>query len=371
MATLVLCVFFAPGFEAFEEPLDARRWYIGVPQPPKGGRLRVPKGGWIAARGYADDSLRELEVVFRHKGGDLVVAFHAGEEPLSRPRATLVVKKGKGERTLKVTAQGATLDGAPHPFKGTLTGAFLLGARRGAIELVEVRAGPRLPPPRPPSYLEKRTVLLATTPRTHAVRKREYRRHTLMLWDCEVAFLFRRGKTDAQPLRAPVRGAPTLGLLVAAGNAADLALKASGHRLAMRDWADERGNLSRAALLAYLKKEYALFAMLRQGQRALNAAVPDRDLEPLVALAVIRHADNARAAVALAETLKEKDALAALRKALGETELARASKDQLRAAAGRAARVVLGGSAPKQWPGFSFDPQSRFVTLQQARELVR
>lgn len=376
MATLVLCAVFAPVFDSFDEPLDARRWYIGVGKPPRKGALPVPKGGWIAGRAHAGADLRALEVVFRHKGGELLVAFHAGKEPLSRPVATLVVKKGRGERTLRVTPAGATLDGKPHPFQGMpakLTGAFRLAAQRGGVELLEVRTDPRPPPQRPLSYLEKRTVLHATTPAAHAVGKRVFTRQTLLLWDCEVAFLLRRGKTASEPLCAPVRGAPTLSLLVSAGDASDLVLKASGHRLAMRDWSDERGNLSRADFVAYLKREYALFTMLREGQRALNAALPGRadELQPLLALATIRHSNNARAAVALAETLGDKKALAALRIALGKTEPARATADQLRAAAGRAARAVLGGRAPEAWPGFAFDPQSRYVTLQQARELVR
>jgi len=375
VTALILGLALAPVFDAFDEPLDPRRWYVGVPQPPRGGRLLVPKKGWIASRGYADDGLRVLELDFRHKGGDLVVSFHAEKEPLSRPRATLVVKrKGRGERTLRVTADGATLDGEPVAFDGGPSGTFRLGAAGGDVELLEVRADPRPPPPRPPGYLEKRTVLHATTPPRHAVGDAVHVRRTLVLWDAEVAFLLRRGDGDTKPLRAPLRGAPTLAALVTAGDAGKLALEASGHPLAMRDWGDERGNLSRAEFLAYLKREYALFTMLQQAQRALNLAVTDRELEelePLVALAVIRHAANARAAVALAETLGQKEALKALREALGRTEPARATKDQLRAAAGRAAKAVLGGKVPAAWPGFSFDPSNRYLALQQARELVR
>jgi hypothetical protein len=150
-----------------------------------------------------------------------------------------------------------------------------------------------------------------------------------------------------------------------------LALKASAHSLAMRDWGDESRNLSKAQFLDYLANEYALFEMLEQAQRALNAAltgVDEKDLEALVSLAVIRHADNARAALALAETRKSKRALELMRKALGEAR--RPSPDAIRSAAGKAALEIL-GEVPAAWPGFRRDPQSRYVTLQQARDLVR
>ena len=187
-----------------------------------------------------------------------------------------------------------------------------------------------------------------------------------------VAVLFRRGEPAFAQLSAPPKGAPVLAALVQDGDAGALALKASGHPLAMRDWGDERGNLSRGAFLRYVKEEYALFSILQQGQRALNAAVAGRkDLEPLVHLAVIRHSANAHAATALAETQGAKKALAELRKALGKgVDPRRASADKLRAAAGAAARAIL-GDPPPEWPNFSFDPSSRYVSIQQAKELVR
>jgi hypothetical protein len=191
------------------------------------------------------------------------------------------------------------------------------------------------------------------------------------LWDVEVAFLFRRGARGFAQVRASPKGAPLLAVLVEAGDSRELALKASSNSLAMRDWGDESRNLSKANFLEYIAGEYALFEMLEQAQRALNAALADRepkDLEALVSLAVIRHADNARAAVALAETRKSKRALELLRKILGDYK--RASPDAIRGAAGKAALEIL-CEVPAKWPGFRSDPQSRFVTLQQARELVR
>jgi len=138
----------------------------------------------------------------------------------------------------------------------------------------------------------------------------------------------------------------------------------------MRDWGDERRNLSRGEFLAYVGREYAMFTLMQEAQRALNAAVPERkDLAPLVHLAVIRHSPNARAAAALAETQGATKALAALKRALGEAGN-RATGDQLRAAAAAAAKRIV-GTPPTQWPGFRFDPTRRFVTIEQAKDLLR
>ena len=112
-----------------------------------------------------------------------------------------------------------------------------------------------------------------------------------------------------------------------------------------------------------------------QAQRALNAALPEgkrrKAAEALVYLAVIRHTDSAAAAVALAEEQGATLALKALKEALGKGGDYRAIKgDQLRLAAGKAARAIL-WEAPKEWPGFEFDPTSRYVTMSRAEELVR
>lgn len=358
----------APTFDAFREPLDPMRWYIGVPQPPKKGRLRVPKGGWIVSRGLPDDRIRRLEVDFR---GALAVAFHTAREPLSSPQGPeLRVGRGKGTRTLVVTLQGAEVDGKPLAWEGALRGTFRLYAAQGAVDLDEVRVEPRTADPPPLDGLEKNTVHFATTPAVLTEGGHTYSRVTFTLWDVEVCFLLRRGAPAFRPLAAPVRGAPVLGAIVSAGDAGELALKASGHALAMRDWGDEQRNLSRGAFLKYVKSEYAVFALLQDAQRALNAAVPDRkDLAPLVHLAVIRHSPNARAATALAETQGARKALAALRKALGKEGL-RVSGDRLRAAAAVAAKEIL-GEPPPQWPGFQFDPVGRFATIEQAKDLLR
>jgi hypothetical protein len=193
-----------------------------------------------------------------------------------------------------------------------------------------------------------------------------------LLWDAEVCFLLARGKTAFRKLAAKTRGAPTLGALVTVDSGEALALKASSHPLAMRDWGDERGNLANREFWEYLAERYAVFELIQQAQRALNAALPEREgIDALTHLAVIRHADNARAAVALAETQGAREALAALRNAIGKkTDLRTLTGDKIRAAAGRAARQIL-REPPGQWPGFTFDPQSRYVTLQQAADLIR
>ena len=151
------------------------------------------------------------------------------------------------------------------------------------------------------------------------------------------------------------------------------AKQAGAHPLAMRDWGDERGNLNDAEFNAYLAREYARLELLREAQRALNAATEEeRALEPLIALAAIRHADNARAALALAETRGEKKALQLVREALGgDAQRRGVSSDQIRDAAGRAAKKLLGGRPPAEWPLFTFKPQERYTTLQNAREILR
>lgn len=369
----LMLLLLAPVLETFDGPLDPLRWYLGVPDPPAKGALVVPKGGWIASRGIEDDHVERIAVVFRHKGGVLEVTIHDAREPLSSPVGEpLVVERGKGQRTLVLTRAGAELDGEACAWKGALRGTVMLRALKGAIELDEVSVDPRPAPPPKLSWLEQRTVHFATTPLLYTEDDAKYGRVSLVLWDVEVAFLFRRGESAFAPLQAPVKGAPVLGALVTAGEGHALALKASGHPVAMRDWGDERRNLGNAEFLQYVTGEYAVFTVLMEAQRALNAAVPGRDdLDPLVHLAVIRHADNAHAAVALAETQGAKKALSLLKAALGRNaDFARASGDQLRQAAGEAARALL-GEPPPEWPGFTFEPQSRYLTMQQARELAR
>jgi hypothetical protein len=368
VALLLTLICAAPTFDDFSEPLDRMRWFIGVPQPPKKGWLHLPKGGWIVSRGLPDDRIRRLEVVFR---GELAVAFHTAREPLSGAQGPVLrVGRGKGARTLVVTRAGAEVDGLALAWEGALRGTFRLYAAKGAVDLDEVRVAPRTAEPPALDELERNTVHFATTPPIVTEGDHAYSRVTLTLWDVEVCFLLRRGEPAFKSLRAPVRGAPVLGALVSAGDARALALKASAHPLAMRDWGDERRNLSRGAFLKYVGSEYAMFAVMQDAQRALNAAVPERkDLAPLVHLAVIRHSPNASAATALAETQGAKKALAALRKALGKAG-DRVTGDQLRAAAGVAAKEIL-GAPPPQWPGFQFDPVGRFVTIEQAKDLLR
>lgn len=353
-------------FDGFDDPLDPARWYVGVPDGPEKGWLRIPRDGWIVARGLPEERER-IEVVFRHKGGALEVAFFDEKEPLSSPHgAPLLLPPGAGTRTLVLSGSGAEVDGkgvASPGFKGT----FRLRATRGDVEIDEVRVDPR---GREPAAPDARTVFGATTPLVYRAGGRAYVRETIALWDADVALLLARGAPAFAELRAPPKGAPLLGVLVQAGDARDLARAARSHALARSDWGDETRNLPPAALEAYLEEEYAVFALLMDAQRALNAAAGRKGLEPLVHLAVIRHAANAHAALGLAESEGARGAVAALRKALGDEDPARASSDRLREAAAAAARAVL-GEPPAEWPGFSFDPTRRFVTLERAKELVR
>jgi hypothetical protein len=360
---LLLC---AGVFDPFDEPLDQQRWYVGVPGAPEKGWLKIPRDGWIAARGLPDDKER-IEIVFRHKGGTLEVAFHDEKEPLSSPRGTpLLLPPAPGTRTLALTAAAAEIDGKPAASPG-FKGTFRLRATKGDVEIDEVRVTPR---GQEPPAADDRVVFAATSPLVYTDGKTSYARETLTLWDVDVAILLARGEPAFAELRAKPPGAPLLGALVHAGDGRALARKASAHPLARSDWRDETGNLPKSALDAYLDTEYAVFALVMDAQRALNAAAASRKgLEPLVHLAVIRHAANAHAAVGLAETDGDRDAIAALRKALKDEDPARASADRLRAAAADAARAIV-GEPPAEWPGFSFDATRRFVSMTRAKEIV-
>ncbi|MHC4817114.1 MAG: hypothetical protein ACYTF8_03500, partial [Planctomycetota bacterium] len=137
MALLLTLICAAPTLDAFSEPLDPMRWYIGVAQPPKKGWLRIPKGGWVVSRGLPDDRLRRLDVVFR---GDLAITFHTAREPLSSPQGpALRTGRGKGVRTLVVTPSGAEVDGQALAWEGALRGTFRVYAAKGAVDLDEVR----------------------------------------------------------------------------------------------------------------------------------------------------------------------------------------------------------------------------------------
>jgi len=358
-------------FDGFDAPLDPLRWYVGVPGEPAKGWLRVPRDGWIVARGLPEERER-IEIAFRHRGGSLEVEFFDPKEPLSTPLGpALVVKPGKGVRTLAITAEGAELDGAPLAYAGAPRGTFRLRALRGDVELDEVRVSPRVGDPDELPEAERRTVLAATTPSLYRDGEHSYTRVVLTLWDQDVALLLAKGEPAFAELRGPPRGAPLLAALVRAGDAAALSRTARRHPLAQRDWADETRNLPAAALDGYLEEQYAVFALLMDAQRALNAAAGSgKELEPLVHLALIRHAANAHAAVALAETQGARQALAALKKALGHEDPASASADRLRAAAGEAARALL-EKPPAAWPAFRFEATLRFVALERAREAVR
>jgi len=353
-------------FDGFDEPLDPQRWYVGVPGAPEKGWLKIPRDGWIVARGLPGERER-IEVTFRHRGGALELAFFDEKEPLSSPRGVpLLLPPAEGTRTLAVTATGAEVDGKPVASPG-FDGTFRLRALRGDVEIDEVRVTPRgrAPPP-----TDERVVFGATSPQVYRDGKVAYARETLTLWDVDVALLLARGEHAFAELRAPPRGAPLLGALVTAGDAKDLARTARKSALAQHDWRDETRNLPPAALDAYLAEQYAIFALLMDAQRALNAAAGSRkDLEPLVYLAVIRHAVNAHAALGLAESEGARGALAAVKKALKGEDPARVSSDALRAAAAAAAREIL-GEPPPEWPGFTFDPARRFVTMERAKELV-
>ncbi len=353
-------------FDGFDEPLDPARWYVGVPGAPEKGWLRIPRDGWIAARGLPEERER-IEIVFRHRGGALEIAFHDEKEPLSSPRcAPLLLPPGEGARTLVVTKAGAELDGKPVASPGW-SGTFRLHATRGDVEIDEVRVEPRGKAPEAP---DGRVVFGATTPLVYREGETAYVREVIALWDVDVAVLLARGEPSFEELRGKPAGSPLLGALVKAGDAKDLARRARGSALARSDWRDETRNLSPAALDAYLEEEYAVFALLMDAQRALNAAAGRKGLEPLVHLAVIRHAANRHAALGLAESEGARGAVEALGKALDGEDPARASGDRLRAAAATAARKIL-GEPPAEWPGFSFDASRRFVSLERAKELVR
>ena len=362
-----------PTFDSFDAPLDPGLWFIGVPAAPKKGVVRIPKGGWLVARGVEDELVARIEVTFRHKGGDLEFGFFSRKEPLSSMQGPpIVVTKAKGVRRIEIAGDGVFVDGEKVAWEGKVLGTFRLRALKGGVDIDEVRVAPRVAGLPEPTYLEQRTVHLQTTPPLYSEGEVSYQRVTLQLWDVDVCFLLRYADTDFRLLRAPPRKTPVLGAVVCLSDGRALAMKAHTHALAMRDWGDERGNLSRGAFLKYLRTEYAVFEALMHAQRALNAAVPGRKgLDALVHLAVIRHSENTRAAVALAETQKNKAAIAALKKALPKgVDMNSASADKLRRAAGDAAKAVL-GEAPKEWPGFQFHPSSRFVAMQHAKDLVR
>lgn len=365
-----------PVFDTFDDPLDPALWYVGAGAAPRKGALRLAKGAWLAGRVPAEGVTR-IEVVFRRRGGRLELTRHSESEPLTRPSGKpFVVAKGKGEQTLVWTGDGVTVDGEAVAAELGAPGPFRLRALKGAVEMLEVRVGPRHEAAEW-GALEKATVFGPTTPRVYHDGKREYRRTTLMLWDAEVAVLVVRadGADEFAALRAPVKGAPALGALVVVGDGKARVRAVGGAALSMRDWGDEKGNLDPAAYAAYLGREYRTFAVLHAAQRALNLAAEGLDdedkAEALVHLAAIRHTPNAHAAIALAEAAGAKLALAELRKCLpGRAEFGRASADALRRAAGEAARSIL-GKEPPFWPAFSFTPMSRFVAVQRAEELAR
>jgi len=385
-AFLSAILLFAAPFEAFDNPLDALRWYVGAANKPKGGRLKLAKGAWIAARGIEDADIQRLEIRFRHRGGDLEIAFCGKGEPVTRPPGKPIVirrKKGankKGDRVFVLSPIGVRVDGEPIEWTGRPTGSFRLRALGGAVEIDEIELAPRPTPPPAPSRLERETLFYLSIPPSYHDGEHTYRRVTLTLWDAEVAFLFRRTKTAGatDPLRFHAKGSPLLGHLVAVSDGGAWATKAATHELAMADWRDERGNLSSAQFRRYLCEEYARFELLMAAQRVmLDALVAKRRkaCKPLIALAAIRHSANSRAALALAETLGFKKAVELVRRELGrdargDAGARRVSSDRVRGAAAKAARALL-KEIPREWPGFTFDPSSRGVTLQQAAEILR
>jgi len=375
-AIAALLLLAAPAFDAFEAPLSAERWYVGTGARPKGGKLKLSKGAWLASRGIADDGLQRLELRFRHKGGALELSFHGAQEPLTRPTTDpLVIQPKKGDRVLVVSSVlGVRLDGEPLDWKPKVTGTFRICGRKGGVELHAVTVAPAPTAAPAPSRLERDTLFLLTAPQLYRDGTVTCQRATLGLWDVETAFLFRRGASSVVPLRGPGRGAPTLGHIVRVSDGKQTAASAASHPLAMTDWSDERGNLGASAYRLYLAREYALFELLMDAQRVMLEALPEKSrrvLEPLVALAAIRHADNSRAALALAETLGMKKAVKLVQAELGGRAGRRPSSDKVRAAAASAARKLLGGRPPAEWRGFAFDPHGRIAMLQQARELLR
>lgn len=355
----ILLLLLAAPFDAFDGPLDLARWHVGLPGAPKAGALELPRDGWIETRAVVPESAR-VEVEFEERGGGLELSCFDPKEPFSSPVGDpLVLPRGRGARTLVLDGTGVSLDGTALGWKPKIRGLLRFAAKGGAVAIREVRWEP-MPAAAAPD-----------PPDCYRDAEGTFVRASVPLWDVEVVFLYRRGAPSFRELRAAPKGSPPLAALVAGGDGAALASKHASSALAMRDWGDERGHLDDAAFRDYLAREYALLDLLEQAQRALNLLAPGRKgLEALVPLAMVRHADNARAAFALAEARGGKEAAAALRRALGGDEPSRASSDALRAAAARAAREIL-GEPPKEWRGFSFDPGSRFVTLQRLRELIR
>jgi len=376
-AILSAVLLFAAPFEGFDKPLDPERWFIGTVNRPRGGRLKLPKGAWIAPRGIEDAPIQRLEIRFRHRGGALEIAFCKKGEPLTRPATPpIVIAKKKGDRVFVISPIGVHVDGEPIEWKGEPCGTFRLRALKGAVELDVIRIAPMPPAAPEPARIERDTLHYLSLPPAYHDGKHAYRRVTLTLWDAEASVLFRRGADEGQlvPLRYAAKGAPLLGHLLTVSNGKAWATKAGNHELAMADWGDERTNLSAVEYRRYLAQEYALFELLMAVQRSMLAALPQKrrkSCEPMVALAAIRHSANSRAALALAETLGHKKAVELVRRELGGVAgRGRVSSDRVRSAAAKAARTVL-GTPPPEWPGFTFDPQSRVVTLQQAREILR
>jgi hypothetical protein len=364
-------------FESFDAPLDPSRWYLGTSAAPKKGRLLLPKDGFIAAKQLPPKGVLRLEIRFRHRGGDLQLTVHDRREPFSaaigkalRVRAS----KAKGQRSaaktgadrvLVISPTGARIDGEALAWAEPIVGSFRLCAIGGAIELDEVRVTPSPSGRVPPSRLERETLYYTNTPERFTEGTVRFRRVTVTLWDVPVALLLARGKrTRNESLAGLCR-------LVQITDGSAVAAAASGSARAMQDWKDEQKNLSADEYRKFLAGEYALFELLQQAQRAMNATIPNRrDLEPLIALAAIRHANSARAALALAGSQGGVEALRLMRAELPQNSTARVSSDQIRAAAGRAARKVL-GKPPAAWKGFRFDPEERFAALAEARGHLR
>jgi len=350
---LALLLVALPVFDAFDGPLDPARWFVGAPDGPNKGELRLRKGAWLVARGLPDAGFPRLETDLGEGGGELEITFHDPKDPLGPPVGEAVRARAKGAPTVAVAAR---------------TGAFRLRALSGDVVLREVRVDAEASPPRF-SRSDRRTVYGLTTPE----RRGDARRAVLSLWDVELAVLVRRGDVaGCEILRGPLPGCPALGAVVTVTDGSALAAAASGSALAQRDWGDERGNLAPEEYRRFLAAEYALLETLESLQRALNAAVPDTArLEALVPLAVIRHADAAHAALALAETRGAKRALEELRAVAGRgADLARLTGDALRESAASAAAAIL-PQPPEAWPGFRFAPAGRHAALARVRDLLR